>query len=427
MTGILSVAILSLMLPLRINTGFVLLRPFELLMLFALALAFGRGRWRSIRIPTGLLMLVPFFFWHVISAASADAINGVREGLQVAVVAAFAFIVTQECRSRTIERMAKPLLWGMTLITAGSIVWHVSQGHLVGWKELLDAKLTFTFLPPLLAGMMIFATPERRHQLRLGWIALAPILVLSGERKALIVYLFISALMLARGRILPLMAAVMAGFAGLLLMATMIDNPYVQRQLNTLIDPAATGDYAYVLATGQYRPGDTPSQVQRAFAFSVSKQLFSENPFFGVGTNQYTSIIAEQYPRLPPALALSIHGEFQRVLTENGIIGFLLFGMIWVVSWLRLGKVLKRNVPRFTPLQARALPLLFFVPISMSLGSEAPGTRSFVALIIISLLPEIVGGILAGRRALSGAPIRAVRRLHAGGAAPRPIYGRGGT
>ena len=96
-----------------------------------------------------------------------------------------------------------------------------------------------------------------------------------------------------------------------------------------------------MLATGQYLPGDTPSDVQRAFSLHVSSQMLAEHPLLGVGTNQYEAIVDETYPTAPEELRLAIHGEFQRILTENGLVGFSLYSLIWVAAWARLSRVLR--------------------------------------------------------------------------------------
>ena len=101
-----------------------------------------------------------------------------------------------------------------------------------------------------------------------------PLLVMSGERKALVIYLILTALLFARGRLALIVPAVAAAFVGLVLLSTVVENPYLQKQIRTLVDPGGTGNYEYVLATGQYLPGDTPSDVQRAFALHVSRELF---------------------------------------------------------------------------------------------------------------------------------------------------------
>ncbi len=194
--------------------------------------------------------------------------------------------------------------------------------------------------------MILFADAGKRRMLHLVWAGMFPLLVMSGERKALIIYLILTALLFARGRVALIVPAVATAFVGLLLLSTVVENPYLQRQIQTLVEPGGTGNYEYVIATGQYLPGDTPSDVQRAFALHVSEQMFAAHPFFGVGTNQYLEIVDQTYPNVPSDLRLEIHGEFQRILTENGLFGFSLYMLIWVAAWVRLSGVLRDAAAR---------------------------------------------------------------------------------
>ncbi|OWK21896.1 hypothetical protein AJ88_12790 [Mesorhizobium amorphae CCBAU 01583] len=168
------------------------------------------------------------------------------------------------------------------------------------------------------------------------------------------------------------------------------------------------GQYEYLAAKGKYAPGDTPSNVQRSFAFTLSRQLISEHPLMGVGTNQFKNIIDTEFRHLPDELRLGIHGEFQRILTENGIIGLSLYILIWVAAWLRLSRVLSWALfhELIGAAQARLLPLVILVPCAFYVGTEASGTRAFVTLILVSLLPELTrhGLCLALHRARRSHP-----------------------
>jgi hypothetical protein len=134
---------------------------------------------------------------------------------------------------------------------------------------------------------------------------------------------------------------------------------------------------------------------------------------FGVGTNEYEKIINQRFAALPADLRLGIHGEFQRVLTENGILGLTLYIFIWIVSWVRVRGVLRRALGQhlISDVQKRVLPLLIFVPLALYLASEAPGSRSFVALIVISLLPELVSRSLVNRSQTAMIPSRLADKL----------------
>ena len=406
MNALLAVAVLSLMLPIRMETGLVLLRPFEFL------IALGLLGWpliaarRGVHVPVGLLLLLPFFVWHVASATVGGPRNVEREAPQVLVVTLFAFLLAQEASRLDMTRLTRRLFLGMAAIAAGTILWHVAHGYSVGWKQLPDPRLAFVFLPVLLAGLILFAEGRRRRTLQFVWAGMFPLLVMSGERKALVIYLILTALLFARGRLALIMPAVAAAFVGLVLLSTVVENPYLQKQIRTLVDPGGTGNYEYVLATGQYLPGDSPSDVQRAFSLHVSRQMFGEHPLFGVGTNQYLETVDETFPNLPQELHLEIHGEFQRILTENGLVGLSLYLLVWAAAWVRLARVLHGAVDhgRLTRTQARVLPLLLFIPLALFVGTEASGTRAFVGVIIISLLPELVGGALA--RAPRPVPLR---------------------
>jgi O-Antigen ligase len=410
--ALLAAAVLSLMLPIRMETGLILVRPFEFL------IALGMLGWpliaarRGVRVPTGMLLLLPYLTWHVLSATVGGPRNTVREALQVFVVTMFAFLLAQEAPRLDLKRFSRRLLLGIAAIALGTIVWHIAHGYWAGWKRVPDPRLSFVFLPVVLAGLILFAEAERRRRLHFVWVALFPVLLMSGERKALVIYLILSALLFARGRLALIVPALAAAFVGLLLLSTVVENPYLQRQIRTLVDPGGTGNYQYVLATGRYLPGDTPSDVQRAFALHLSSQMLAEHPLLGVGTNQYEEIVRETYPTAPKELLLAIHGEFQRILTENGLVGFSLYVLIWAAGWARLRDALRRALARgrLTGAQARVLPLLLFIPLALFVGTEASGTRAFIGVIVISLLPELVSGAFAQARApmplRSGLPAR---------------------
>jgi hypothetical protein len=99
-------------------------------------------------------------------------------------------------------------------------------------------------------------------------------------------------------------------------------------------------------------------------------------------------------------MRLGIHGEFQRILTENGLVGFSLYALIWAAAWARLSRVLRAALDRgrLTSAHVRILPLLLFIPLALFVGTEASGTRAFIGVIIISLLPELVNAALARAR-----------------------------
>ena len=83
------------------ETGLILVRPFEFL------IALGMLGWpliaarRGVRVPVGLLLLLPYLTWHVASATVGGPRNTAREALQVFVVTCSPSCVAQEARAST--------------------------------------------------------------------------------------------------------------------------------------------------------------------------------------------------------------------------------------------------------------------------------------------------------------------------------------
>jgi hypothetical protein len=390
MRYLLAFAILSLLLPIRWSAGGVLLRPFEVLVVLALAVGMIDGSWKKLSLTAGFMLLIPYFTIHVLSAFSVTSQNGVREALQIGAVVALDLGLVQVTNRPGIRQVGKVMVIGLGFVLLFTIAWHLSHGIWAGWKRLADSKLAFTFFTVALGCAMAFTSSRQRRRLWGIWFMLAPILVLSGERKAVLIYLFLSAALLVRGRIAAMLPALAAGLVGLILVATMISDPYLNRQIETLIQPDETGNYEYVLATGQYARGDTPSNVQRAFAWALTKAYFVQHPLVGIGTNEFNNIIDQKFSYLPDQLRLGIHGEFQRILTENGLIGLVAYLLVWIAAWLRLRTVTgeAKRQGLLSAAEARLLPLLFFIPCALYVGTEASGTRAFVILSAISLLPN---------------------------------------
>ena len=138
---------------------------------------------------------------------------------------------------------------------------------------------------------------------------------------------------------------------------------------------------------------DTFSNLQRVFSFQVSKEYFLENPFLGIGTNKYVILVNEQYYNLPKFMKLGIHGELQRVLVENGLVGIIAYLFIWYKSWTRT-KIILLKAQKNRLINKEQLNFLLYsiyLTFAFYVGTEASSTRSFLLLVIISLLPDYLG------------------------------------
>jgi len=393
MTYLVSLAVLSLFTPFRVSTGLVYLRPFDALAFLMLGWAFVRGRvFPSQGIQTGFLILLPYLAWHVLSALTVSLGNGAREGLQIVTVLAFTWAVVVEADELDFRRAGALILVGMTVITVYSIGWHVAHGYWTGWKRLVDPKATFTFLPLVLGCLIVAGRSGRRGLLWLGWAVLGAAIFFSGERKALLVYAVLSAGLVARGRVLSFLHVTAGAFVMLALLSSVVDDPYLARQINSVVDPLDSGDYSTAIATGEAARGDSRSNAQRAFAASLARNMMAEHMVFGIGTNEYERIVAEQFAFVPEFLRNGIHGEFLRVLTENGILGLIAYLAIWVVAAVRTRAALIDAADQgvLTTSQVALLQLVTFVPSLMYVAFEASGTHSLVVLVFISLYADLL-------------------------------------
>jgi hypothetical protein len=138
-TVLTALAVLSLFTPFRVSLPLVYLRPFDALAFLMLGWAFARGRvFPRGGLPTGLVLLLPYFTWHVLSALGVSVENGLREGLQIATVLAFAWAVAVSLDEYDYRRLGKLLIAGMVVITIYSVGWHLANGYWTGWKRLVD-------------------------------------------------------------------------------------------------------------------------------------------------------------------------------------------------------------------------------------------------------------------------------------------------
>jgi hypothetical protein len=392
-TALTALAVLTLFTPFRVSVPLVYLRPFDALAFLMLALAFARGRvFPRGGVPIGLVLLLPYFTWHVLSALSIGVDNGLREGLQIATVLAFAWAVAVSLDELDYGRLGRLLIAGMVVITAYSIGWHLAHGYWTGWKRLVDPKATFTFLPPALLCMLV-AGVRRRGWLWFGWAVLGVVILFSGERKGLIVYAVLSAASVARGRVLPFLLVTATAISALAALPAVIDDPYLSRQIASVANPFDAGDYSTALSTGEAAEGDSRSNAQRGFAAALARSLIMDNLLFGIGTNEYERIIRRQFAYVPEFLQNGIHGEFLRVLTENGLLGLMLYLTVWGVAAARTRGALMEAVRygRLSTSQAALFQLAVFVPCLLYVGFEASGTHSLVVLLAASLYADAVG------------------------------------
>ena len=83
-----------------------------------LALCFARGRvFPRGGLPTGLVLLLPYFTWHVLSSLGVSTTTGCAKGCRSLTVLAFAWAVAVSLDELDYRRLGMLLIAGMAVIT----------------------------------------------------------------------------------------------------------------------------------------------------------------------------------------------------------------------------------------------------------------------------------------------------------------------
>jgi O-Antigen ligase len=366
------------------------LRPFDalvLMMLFYLALTRGLAT----RLPLGLVLCGLFFIVQAASASMLGPGNFLREAIQVGVVFVFGAHLYNSLTAEQLRRLLPPLTAILFVIMVYNILWHLDHGYYTGWKRLDAPKLAFLFLPVLLAyfAMKHHEVPGAGTRLATFLLpAMLPILMLSGERKALLLYLICCLIYVLKTRMLirltGMFAICTAAFVAVASLPLLLEIPYVAKQVGTMLAPFSTAEIR-MDSSGEY-VSESLSNAQRVFATRVGLAMFWDNPLLGIGTNAYQRIIAKQFAHLPAILIKSIHSEFLRTLVENGFLGLLTF----VLPLLRtLHFAIFFGGPGFARAEWWAC-LLFLAAVLILLAMESSGTKLLAPYVMIAILPDLV-------------------------------------
>jgi hypothetical protein len=366
------------------------LRPFDALVLVMfLQLALTRGP--ATRLPLGLVLCGLFFAVHAAGASMLGPGNFLREGIQVGVVFVFGAYLYNSLTAEQLHRFL-PLFTAILLIVMlYNIFWHLDNGYYTGWKRLDAPKMAFSFLPVLLTyfAMKHHEAPSPATRLATFLLsAMLPILILSGERKALLFYLICCIVYVRKTRMLVrptwMFAIFTAAFVAMVFLPLLLEIPYVAKQVDSMLAPFSTAEIR-IYSSGEY-VSESLSNAQRVFATRVGLEMFWDNPLIGVGTNAYQKIVTAQFSHLPMILTNSIHSEFLRTLAENGLLGFLAFAL-----------PLLRTVHFAVFSGSQGLGktewcgcLLFLTAALILLSIESSGTRLMVPYVMIAILPDLV-------------------------------------
>jgi hypothetical protein len=328
--------------------------------------------------------------------------------VQVLVALTFASTFALRYSQRSMKTYYKVTTVLILAVAVGAAAWHiVVLGKLVSWKNLWETKSAYAMLPFIMYAYLTARSPTARRLAPLIVAAFAVFILLSGERKAY----------LGLGLAILLMMNLRNPITYFLPLAVLLAQP-----LAIWLDP--TGYVTKQIST--FGPKDeavfSVSDAQREWQFNYAKSLIVTHPIIGVGTNGYLPIIQSEFAtavaerNIVIKPGLGIHGEYLRVLVENGVVGLSLFALLIFSSAVRLFRGKHHGRPRSRREQLLA-GFLFFVFVTR-IGTEAYDT---IMAVLYCMLPHLGSLRLDSRSAQARAPEKA----HPSGrlAMPPPFQG----
>jgi hypothetical protein len=281
-----------------------------------------------------------FLILHVLLSYKMGLINFIREFIQSLIIFAFFFVLSKIKDQINYKLLLNYGYKFSIVLMLWVVIWHLYNGYNAGWKHLQDSRLIFTILP-MLHFIYFKVYTDKKFIFSFLTIILFLLILFSGERRALLVFFMLLILFNYKGISIQSIFILFFIYFILFISVNFITNPYVSGMLEKLIIIQDTGNYNYSIATGSILENDSYSNVVRAFQLDYSKKLFLENPITGVGTNGYLDKLAEDYGHLrffsgTRPLATGLHGEFQRVSVENGLLGIIIYFLAWSQSWVKL-------------------------------------------------------------------------------------------
>ena len=390
-TLIVAILFLALFSNIRYEASFAIIRLFDVLsILFFIYISKIQNNYQNK--DNGMKVLLPFFIIHIILSYKLGAVYVGKEFLQMSIVLSFLYIIFKSRKMVNFEILLKYLLFVSLLAITCTILWHLYNGVNFGWKQLPDTRIAYTFFTLLFFIYFKIYNNEKSLKFFFYSIILLIILLISGERKAITIFIFLFSLNYFRGFGVKFLIILAFIYFILSISVSNISNVYVQNKINSMINIINIGNVNYEADAQNISENENWSNVTRSFSIIVSKEIFLKNPFFGIGTNKYLPYLNENYYYLPQPMKLGIHGEFQRVLAENGMIGLLLYLLIWVKSWYRL-KVKFDNLIKLDLISSNKSQYLLYsiyISIIFYVGTEASSLRSFILIGLIAILPDLI-------------------------------------
>lgn len=280
------------------------------------------------------------------------------------------------------------------IVLAHLIIWHVLHHHPVTWKYLSDTKLILSVSLIPFFGLEDRIKARGSYVFPIALLAIFAIILLSGERKALMLFCALFALSRFSLAAKFWLVAAIAAVAGI---ALMTDGGYIHRQLLSVShDYSQTPTRYFFSVQSIYDQSD----IIREFVNRNAWHLFRQHSPLGLGATGYWAWAMETYGK-SNGLAMNVHGEMDRVPVEGGVVGIVIAVTFLGLALWRAVRHIANNGGLNAAAPDRA-PLYCVVLLLCYCYSEAVDTAMLVIIggvgVIVGNLPLPVRSLRSGAR-----------------------------
>jgi hypothetical protein len=263
------------------------------------------------------------------------------------------------------------------------IIYHMYIGNFVTWKYLYDTKTIIS-----ICVVLLFLNEDviTRRLAYAGWfwclVTSAVLVLMSGERKAYLLFV----VLFAFSRTPAIFKGILGVATGLALMIFAVSagpGDYVVQQLNSAFESERQ---MHISEFYSIQDVADHSDLIREFVNRNARQLFLDNPVFGVGADGYKAWSRQMFGSLDESngLSMGVHGEINRVPAEEGLVGIAVASIFVLLSISAIVLHLRTNGGLRTPSAKRA-PLYIFTFLLLYASFEASDTFMLIMILVFGI------------------------------------------
>tara|TARA_R110002072_G_scaffold89232_4_gene199956 strand:- start:83182 stop:84456 length:1275 start_codon:yes stop_codon:yes gene_type:complete len=342
-TALLTIAISTLFIELETTIAGIKIRPFDGVLILILIYVFISPGYKAQRakiihtlghpICMSFLFYLSYQFFNGVLLGSAT--SSVKELIQASEFLILALLVSSILTSgESRQKSLKVLIICLGIIVIANTAAHIFNGRFSGFKDFGDPKYAYGIFATLMVGVAMTGGNLRSRTFLFSLLACLILLVLSGERKGWLGFVFALIAMAAAADYIRVKTFAKVAIVSILLVAPLSlwlsQFTYIQRQVSSIEQLFSIVTDGEISQAQSYET--TISNQARLFIWNFSISQIEEHPIVGIGTERFRPII--QKLEIPNNLAPGAHNEYLRVQVENGIVGLTML-LIFQAAVLR--------------------------------------------------------------------------------------------